>query len=129
MLYQRSLTIPANTPATAPVSETLKLTLGTSTRREVEFPDGCVGLVGVRVKDKGWQVLPWSRDEWLISSGNVVVDESPYPITSAPFIFTITGYNTDTVNDHTVQLRVILREGEAEDLPMLDQLMAALRGY
>ena len=38
-------------------------------------------------------------------------------------------YNEDTVNDHEVQLRVTMHEGEADDLVNLSQLMDALRGY
>lgn len=129
MLYQRSLTIPANTLITAPESETLKLTVGTVTRMEVEFPAGCLYLVKVRVNDKGWQVMPWTRDEWLCSENYVVFCDAHYPITSAPFIFTIYGYNEDTVNDHTVQLRVTMREGLTEEFLMLGQFLDALRGY
>lgn len=129
MLYQRSLTIPANTPASDPESATLKLTLGTVTRVEVEFPGGCCGLVGVRVYDKGWQIVPWTRDEWLVSDDFVPASEAPYPMPSAPYILTLFGYNTDTVNDHTVQLRVTMREGEIEEFLALDRFLDVLRGY
>jgi len=95
---------------------------------EVEFPAGCQGLVGVRVNDKGWQVLPWSRDEWLVSDDFVPSCDAPYPVMSAPFIFTIYGYNEDTVNGHTVKLRVIMREGVTGEFLNLSQFLDALRG-
>ena len=128
MLYQRSLTIPANTPESSPVSATLKLTVGTITRMEVEFPAGCVYQVGARVRDKGWQVMPWTRDEWLNSENYVVFCDAPYPLASAPYVLTLIGYNEDTVNDHTLQLRVTLREGEIEEFLMLEQFLDTLRG-
>jgi len=128
MLYQKTLVVPANTPITALVEEALELPIGVSTRREVVFHDGCEGLVHIRVFHSDWQIMPWTREEWLEASGNVVVDESPYPISSAPLLFTISGYNTDTANDHTVQLRVILREGETEDFLELERFLDALRG-
>ena len=111
MLYQRTLTVPANTLSSTPVSATLKLAYGASTRREIEFPDGCHGLVHVRVNEHGWQVLPWSRDEWLAADGNVIVDDSVYLLETPPFTFTIYAYNEDTVNNHTITLRVVVSEG------------------
>ena len=129
MLYQRTLTIPKSTPATSPVSATLKLCAGVSTRREVVFNDGCHGLVNVHVNDAGWQLMPWSRDEWLHADGETVVDDSPYPHDAAPYTLTIWGYNEDTVNEHEVQLRVTMHEGEADGLANLGQLMDALRRY
>lgn len=129
MLYQVSLTIPANTPETEPVSERLTLTLGVSTRREVEFPDGCCGLVGAAVHHLGVQIVPWSHGIWVQSSGNVVVDDSPYPLTTPPYFFTLFAYNEDTVNEHTITLRIIMREGEVEEYLNLEQFLNALRGY
>ena len=129
MLYQRTLVVPANTPETAPVSDTLKLCAGVSVLREVAFPAGCCGYVHVHVNDAGWQLIPWSRDEWLASDDDVVEDNSPYPMFTVPYMLTIYGYNEDTVNDHTVTLRVIMHEGEATELTNLQQLMDALRGY
>jgi len=111
MLYQRTLTVPANTPETEPVSATLKLAYGASTRREIEFPDGCHGLVHVRVNEHGWQVLPWSRDEWLASEGSVIVDDSVYPLETVPYVFTLIAYNEDTANSHAITLRVQVAEG------------------
>ena len=129
MLYQRTLTVPANTPETEPVSATLKLCAGVSTRRELVFHDGCHGLVKGRVNHGGWQLMPWSRDEWLAADGETVVDESPYPLDETMNAIVLMAYNEDTVNDHEVQLRVTMHEGEADDLVNLSQLMDALRGY
>lgn len=111
MLYQRTLTVPKSTPETVPVSATLKLAYGASTRREVEFLDGCHGEVRVRVNDAVQQLLPYSRDEWLHGDGIVIVDDSMYPLSSVPYVFTMYAYNDDTVNDHTVTLRVQMAEG------------------
>jgi len=111
MLYQRTLTVPKSTPETAPVSATLKLAYGASTRREVEFLDGCHGEVYVRVNDAVQQLMPYSRDEWLHGDGIVIVDDSVYPLSSVPYTFRMFAYNTDTVNDHTVTLRVQIAEG------------------
>lgn len=128
MLYQRTLNVPASTPETEPVTATLKLCAGVSTRREVVFNDGCHGVVHVRVNHGGWQLLPWSRDEWLAADGETVVDESPYPFDDTMNLLTIYAYNEDTVNDHEVQLRVIMREGETEEFLNLGQFLEALRG-
>ena len=129
MLYQRTLTIPKSTPVGSPVSDTLKLCAGVSVHREVVFPAGCHGLAHVRVNDAGWQLMPWSRDEWLAGEDDVVEDDSPYPHFAAPYVLTVYGYNEDTVNAHTVALRVIMHEGDAAGLVNLGQLMDALRGY
>lgn len=111
MLHRKSLTIPANTPEASPVSATLILTHGVSTRREVEFPSGCHGQAHVRVYDPGKQIIPWSREAWLASDGNVVVDDNVYPVDNPPFEFVMYGWNEDTVNDHTITLRVQMAGG------------------
>jgi len=129
MLYQRTLNVPANTPETESVPTTLKLCAGVSTRREIVFNDGCHGLVHVRVNHSGWQLMPWSRDEWLTADGETVVDDSPYPLDETVNTLTLVAYNEDTVNDHQVQLRVTMHEGKADDLVNLSKLMDALRGY
>jgi len=128
MLYQRSLTIPAGTAEADAVSETLILALGVSTRREVYFPAGCNGLVYVKVFNGGWQVVPWNRDEWLSSSNETVVDESPYPIPDDPEFFTVVAYNSDPDNAHTIQLRVQMREGRSEEYLNLERFLDALKG-
>ncbi len=129
MLYQCELTIPANTPETSPASAILKLARGVSTVREVEFPDGCSGLAHAKLDHGGWQVLPWTRGEWATSSGGVVKDASPYPIQEPPFEFVVFGYNEDEVHEHTLQIRVIMREGETEEFLNLAQFLDALRGH
>jgi hypothetical protein len=127
MYYQRTLTIPKGTPETAPVSATLKMAKGTSSARAVVFPSGCCGLVHVRVNDSGWQLIPWSRDEWLAADDETVVDDSPYPMFTVPYTLTVYGYSEDPDNDHTVTLRVTMLEGVVH--PGLAKLIAALRGY
>lgn len=111
MLHQKTLTVPAGTLITAPVSSVLELAYGVSTRREVYFPDGCHALCHVRVDYLGAQIIPWSRDEWLASDGGVVVDDSTYAIEDSPEEFTIYAYNDDTVNAHTITLRVQMVTG------------------
>lgn len=129
MLYQCTLTIPANTLVTAPESDILKLAAGVSTRREVYFPVGCQGTAKVRIFHGGWQIVPWSRDEWLHSNDETVVDESPYPVPLGLNSFTIYAYNEDTVNSHTIQVRVQMREGEAVEFLQLGRFLDVLRGY
>jgi len=57
------------------------------------------------------------------------VDESPYSLDETMNAIVLMAYNEDTVNDHEVQLRVTMHEGEADDLVNLSKLMDALRGY
>lgn len=128
MLYQKSLTIPANTAEADAEEAILELTIGVSTKREVHFFDGCADLVHVRVEDAGWQIMPWTREEWLTASGETITDESNYPIVTKPKFFRVYGYNEDTVNDHTVTLRVTMREGKLEEFKYLQQFINSLRG-
>lgn len=129
MLYQCTLTIPADTPVTAPESAILKLAAGVSTRREVRFPAGCQDTAHVRIFHGGWQIVPWTRYEWLHSNDETVVDESPYPVPVDLNYFTIYAYNEDPNNDHTVQVRVQMHEGEPLEFLYLEQFLQALRGY
>ncbi|MBU2685570.1 MAG: hypothetical protein KKF27_20205 [Gammaproteobacteria bacterium] len=128
MLYQRTLNVPASTTETAPATATLKLCAGVSTRREIVFPDGCCGLCHVRVNHGGWQLMPWSRDEWLAADGETVIDGSPYPLDETMNTLTIIAYNEDTVNAHEVQVRVTMHEGVSDEFLNLGQFLDALRG-
>lgn len=128
MLYQCALTIPANTPSTAPESAELQLMFGTITYIEIEFPAGCVGLVGAQVYDGPLQIVPWTPAAWLVSDDHNVAVQTLYSLWQPPFTLYLDGYNEDTVNDHTLQLRVTMDEGRPEEYPMMAQFLAALRG-
>lgn len=129
MLYQYTLLVPANTLVTAPESAVLKLAAGVSTRREVYFPAGCQETAHVRIFHGGWQLVPWSRDEWLHSDDETVIDESPYPVPVGMNSFTIYAYNEDLANNHTIQVRVQMHEGETVEFIQLQQFLDALTGY
>ena len=102
MYYQVTIAIPANTPEAAPVITPLTLTKGVIATLRVGFPPGCAGLAHVVIREKGWQIVPWSLDESLHWDGYVFEFKPQYPMSSDPYDLTIHAWNLDDSYEHTV---------------------------
>jgi hypothetical protein len=102
MYYQVTVVIPANTPESAPVITPLTLTQGVISTLRVGFPPGCAGLAHVIIREKGWQICPWSLDESLHWDSYVFEFKPSYPLTSDPYDLTIHAWNLDDSYEHQV---------------------------
>jgi hypothetical protein len=109
MFYETSLTIPKNTPESAPVVDTIPVHPGVVKRVEVLFPDGCVGLVHVRILYYERQLWPANPDSSFKGDGDKIAFDEDLELTGAPFEFTVEGWNMDDTYQHTpiVRLSVI----------------------
>jgi hypothetical protein len=105
VFYEFPLTIPANTPATAPTQQTVELSPGTISRVELQFPRGCVGLVHVKVLHALHQVWPTNPDGDISSEGYNVAWSDDYDLSEPPFQFILSGYNLDDSFPHTIIFR------------------------
>lgn len=132
MLHEYLLTIPANTLATAPVEVTALLSPGRIVRVDVQFPDGCVDLVGVRILRSTHQVWPGNPDGDIRANGVVVTWPEDYDLADAPYELTLRGYSPGTVYQHKVRVRFAIlsiervRE-EAEIMGFWPRLRRAMR--
>jgi hypothetical protein len=110
--YQATITTPANTTYTNCVITTLGLARGLITRIIVAFPPGPAGLCHIQIKDKGWQIAPWSLGEDL-AWDNFVFEMAPkYEMVAEPYEVTILSWNEDDSYAHQVFVGFEMTEGD-----------------
>jgi hypothetical protein len=116
MLFTDELTIPANTPATAPVRTTISLSPGTITEISVLFPPKKGAFVGVRILRFERVHWPTNPDKWIVADGETVDWDEDYDMDEEPFELHFEAYNTDDTFAHTVYFRVaVLESGRLEE--------------
>jgi len=106
MIYEKRITIPANTPQTAPTLERFRVHPGTLEQVEIEFPTGCAGLVHVQILYQDVQTWPSSLDQDFSGNGSYLVFKETLEVVKAPFEFTIRGWNEDDTYSHTPIIRL-----------------------
>jgi len=114
MYYTKRVTVPRRTTETNPTLTAIKMTVGVITAVEVGFPPGCADLVKVQLWHEGWQIVPWSRGEWLSWDDYIFRVDMNYPIDTEPTTVYIKAYNEDDLFDHTIFVGIHFREGEPD---------------
>jgi hypothetical protein len=101
------VTLPAGTPKAAPVETDSSFPDGELTRAEILFPDGCAGLVGVRLALAHGQAIPTTAGAWLVGNDETL----GYDLTGMPNngAWSVFGYNLD-VYPHTVHVRFLVTD-------------------
>ncbi len=132
MLYEFDLTIPANTPASAPVSILASLAPGRVSQVSVTFPAGCIGLVHAYIVRSMHQVWPTNPGEQIKGDGQSVTWPEDYNLDDDPFTFTCYGYNLDDTYAHTLTFRFALLGGAPravtpQTTTLLDRLRELIR--
>jgi hypothetical protein len=112
MIFSHKITITADTAAAAYQSEKMNIDKGFVYRVEVEFPPGPSGLSGVQIHDGGYQVWPTTPGQWFVSDAHIIGFDDSYLKAVEPWIFEIRGYNTDTLFNHSVFIRIGLVSAE-----------------
>lgn len=100
-----SLTVPAGTLSTAPVTALLFAQRAQLMRLEVRVPPGPSGLVGFRFTHSNEQVIPKIAGTWIVTDNEVITWQLD-DLSSQPD-WRISAYNAD-VFDHTLFVRVLL---------------------
>ncbi len=108
MFWEYTLTVPANTPASAPVESDVSLSPGVVARVDVQFPRGCVGLVHVQIWRSEHQVWPVNIDGNIASEGQTVSWAEDYDLEDDPTVLTLRGWNLDDSYAHTITFRFAL---------------------
>lgn len=122
MYYQATVTVPPNTPESAPLVSLLTLTAGVITTLRVGFPPGCSGLCHVQVREKGWQIVPWSLSESLHWDSYVFELLPQYVMAADPYDLTLLTWNLDDSYEHTIFVGVEV----IPDVPEVDLRPAML---
>ena len=106
MIYVFTDTIPANTAKGSARTKTLKLTKGVIHRLSVHFPAGCNGLANVQLLKGVHHVFPTNTQGSFAGNNESIVFNEFHEIKSHPTVLTLRTWNTDTVYEHTVTVRI-----------------------
>jgi len=110
VIYVEELTIPAQTTKEVCVRVPLPVVDGVISEVNVLFPDGCKGLVGVRIYDYEHIIYPSNPDHWLIADDEVIHWSDDYQMSGSPFELGLEGYNLDDSYEHTIYFRFVVIE-------------------
>lgn len=93
-----TVTVPANTLASAPQSTRIQFSPGTITRIDIKVPPGPSGNLAINVNSGGNNYIPVNSGSFLFPDDDYLV----FPLSAAPNSgnWTIVAYNTD-VWDHS----------------------------
>jgi len=108
MIYNLSVSAPKDTTQFLPASETVQVVAGDLSRLLLTFPDGCVGLVGARVKANERVIFPTNADQWFVNNNFTFDFEERLTIDGDGLRFTLEVYNEDAVYEHTVYMQMVI---------------------
>ncbi len=132
MHYDWDITIPANTLESQPYKEELKLDYGVLKQVDIKFPAGCHGMVKVRLKRWGFQLVPLSSDEWVTGDDETVPTERQYKLLEVPIFLTLEACSPDTIYDHTISVHITIEDEVSSELQevinRLDKVIELLGG-
>lgn len=106
MIYQKTLSIPANTSKDNPVTEIIEVNKGLIYQVTAIIPTGCAGLAGIRVIDGLYQVYPTTPNEWFIGDGSTHTFSDTYLKHTPPYSFRVEGYNIDDTYEHNLTIMI-----------------------
>jgi hypothetical protein len=104
------VTIPAQTPANAPVRRPVIFPAGTVVEIELRVPAGAAGLVGFALAQAGQQVIPENADGIYVADNEVLRFEVADTLRNGDW--QVIGYNTD-VYDHRLNVRFAVNNNAA----------------
>ncbi len=108
--YSITVSVPPNTPATAPATATLEIFPGVVVQVWLQFPRFCAGLVHARILRAGSQIWPANEDSDVASDGFVVNWPEEYDMTDEPTALTLSAWNLDDTYPHSVTLWLATRD-------------------
>lgn len=112
MLYEFPLELSSDISSLTPLIQRVDLEAGRIEKIEIEFPDGCVGLIGVRVFHESSQLVPRNTDNWCVGNDVIIEADLKYPFETEPLELLLSGYNEDDTYPHTPRVRITLTPAE-----------------
>jgi hypothetical protein len=110
--FPYKVTIPKNTTQSAPYEKILRLGPGIITAIRFFFPAGHAGTAHCILLYHEYQAWPSSRGEDYHGDQNEVPIMERFDMESGPYEVKFRGWNTDTANDHAVQVHVEVLKAE-----------------
>jgi len=107
MIYVIDFTVPADTPADLPVSQSITVRGDYITQVNILIPPGHTALAGLRLYYGNKQLIPANEGEWLKGDGEILVWDEWIEIPGGEDKFILKGYNLDDTYDHTFYVRIV----------------------
>jgi len=107
MLYQKSLTVPADTPEDKPVEVKITVKHPVIRRLGVHFPPGCHLMVKVAVFYGKYQIFPAKEGDWCSGDNTTVWDEFYFEVPEKETDLTLKGCSPKTDYKHTITFYII----------------------
>lgn len=112
MLYSYEITVPANTPVTAPVDTDCQLTKGVITRVSFRPRQFHAGLCHVKVLRGLYQVWPTDPDGDLHGDAFPIEWDEYYELDDEPLTLRIRAWNDDDTYPHTFDISFALQPAD-----------------
>lgn len=106
MLFQASITIPANTDSSVPITETLTIAHGIISKIMVRPRPGHAGLAHLVLLHHEHQIAPSSPDMDLYGDSSPIDWEEYYECYQPPYELKLRGWNDDDSYQHTFDVFV-----------------------
>ncbi|MGD0535561.1 MAG: hypothetical protein ABR999_09030 [Methanoregula sp.] len=107
------VSIPANTPETAPNVQVLAMTYGEIRHVSIAIPVGHQALAHLQLLYHSFQVYPLSQGQDYHGDNSQIEFDDQFALDEAPYEINAVGWNTDTVYPHSflVGIEVELPDG------------------
>jgi len=127
MFFVWDITVTADTKATSPKTQILKLSAGVITKIEIKFARGCHGMVGVRLKHHEFQLVPLTKGEWVTGDDESVAFDEYFELKTTPYALKFEGCSPNTLYNHTLTVRItVLPKAVASMIPVVELLAKLL---
>ena len=107
-MFKRSFDVPANTTATAPSWEKLKICKGKIIGWIVFMPEEAADLLQLRVQYHHEQIFPFTGSTWFYGNFQPFLIPDEIPVSIAPYVLDIYAVNTDDTFSHEYNVMVIV---------------------
>jgi len=127
-LYTKAITVPANTPESNPVVETINVSEAYVTEISVYFPSGCYALVRGRAFYGSEQIAPKPAGSDFRGNGMLVRSPMRWKCPEKPCPIRFELWNIDDTYDHTPIIYITTaEEEEARPYKVLQDFITILK--
>lgn len=108
MIFIAAITTPPSTPSTAQIQTIIPLAQGTITHVDIQFPLGVSALAHLTLNRGLHQLFPTNQSGDFATSNETIGWTEDQDITEAPLQLEAYSWNDDSVNPHTLTVRVVM---------------------
>lgn len=108
MLFEKTITIPANTSKSDPVIETVHIAHGIISKFMVRPHAGHAGLAHCVIRYHGTQIAPSTEGMNLHGDADPIDWEDYYEVYGIPYILRIEGWNDDDTYEHSFDIFIAI---------------------